>query len=140
MIKINWFDDSIKDKDGKIIREKYAEKISAKIIKHIKREKTTESFNEKNYFPPDIAGLFVDNGSLSENKIQDFLKMSFNQVLEKEALKNYIDRRFLLLRCLKNVNKKDYDKWSGIITITIHEYLIIVTADLNCIWRNLHQW
>lgn len=112
MIKINWFDDSIKDKDGKIIREKYAEKISAKIIKHIKREKTTESFNEKNYFPPDIAVLFVDNGSLSENKIQDFLKMSFNQVLEKEALKNYIDRRFLLLRCLKNVNKKDYDKWS----------------------------
>lgn len=126
MIKIEWFNDKIKNDYVRIINDKNKDKEESHQVGSVfeKVKKDLENAINNNKFPTDIAQLFLENNVVSDVKIQEFLKLSFSQVKQIPALKGYIDRCSLIISCLKSVNKEDFQKWLKVNTNrTIGDYL-----------------
>lgn len=95
MIKIEWFSEEMQNEYTETIAKKIREKLKKEILK----------------FPDDIAELFREKGSVSEQKIKEFLKMKFYNVENNKALNHYISRCTLISHCLTDINKSDFNKW-----------------------------
>lgn len=108
MIKINWFDEKIRNDYVGIDNNlaDYTPRITS-IVPKIEND-LNKSIHS---FPNDLANLFKEKGIVSTKKIQEFLKWNINQIENEPALNGYIERCSLVSKLLKNINKQSYDKW-----------------------------